>query len=218
MHPVPVAEGVRRSSRVILTCAFYPGNNPCMEAEATYTAFSGHRMLASGPLAQVLSAAKAHLSDHPHEHPLFLADDDGRQVDFDLRGKLDEVLARLTPAPTRPGPGRPRLGVVSREVSLLPRHWQWLEEQPNGASATLRRLVDEARRREGPAERARRSARTADRFMHAIAGDLSGYEEASRALYAGDRAAFEALTASWPPDVRSHALRLAEPAFHREAP
>lgn len=138
---------------------------------------------------------------------LVFDDASGRQVDFDLRGTESQVLARALPE-QRSGPGRPRLGVVSREISLLPRHWEWLEQQPSGASAALRRLVDEARRREQGRQRVRLALDAAARFMSAMAGDLAGFEEATRALYAKDRARLEALTSKWPRDVRRHMLQL----------
>jgi hypothetical protein len=125
-----------------------------------------------------------------------------------LRGSLEEVLARAAPVAPRPGPGRPKLGVVSREVSLLPRHWDWLEQQPNGISAALRRLVDEARKREPDKESARLAREAAGRFMWAVAGDLSGFEEASRALFAGNLQRLAELTRDWPEDVRAHLLRM----------
>jgi hypothetical protein len=103
--------------------------------------------------------------------------------------------------------------VVSREVSLLPRHWEWLEEQPNGISAALRRLVEEAKKREPAAERTRRARDAAGRFMSAMAGNLPGYEEASRALYAGDAARFGELIRDWPADVREHTAKLAQASF-----
>jgi hypothetical protein len=105
------------------------------------------------------------------------------------------------------------LGVVSREVSLLPRHWDWLEQQPNGASAALRRLVDQARKHEPGKERARLATEAAGRILSAMAGNLPGYEEASRALYAADRAHFEELILEWPRDIRAYIQRLVEDAF-----
>jgi hypothetical protein len=145
---------------------------------------------------------------------LIFEDQTGRQEDFDLRGPLAEVLARLAKPAPPPGPGRPKLGVVSREVSLLPRHWAWLQEQQGGASAALRRLVDLARKREPGKERARRSKEATYSFMTAIAGNLPDYEEATRALYVGDGAGFAQRIAAWPADVRAHALKMAESAFN----
>ena len=145
---------------------------------------------------------------------LIFDDHTGRQVDFDLRGTLDEVLARVAPAQSRPGPGRPKLGVVSREVSLLPRHWEWLEDQPNGASAAIRRLVDQARKYDTGALRARMAL---GRFLSAMAGDLPGCEEAGRALYASDRARFETQIREWPADIRAYLEQRAEEAFREEA-
>ena len=177
----------------------------------TYTAFLGTRRVASGPLTSMLLETKAFL-DHDAGGPLLIFEDKtGRQVDFDFRGTPDEVLERAAPS-RRTGPGRPRLGVVSREVSLLPRHWDWLEQQPNGISAALRRLVDEARKRAPAEERARQAREAASRFMTAMAGNLPGYEEASRALFAKDDQAFMRRIASWPDDVRAHLERLWVPA------
>lgn len=147
---------------------------------------------------------------------LVFDDDSGRQVDFDLRGTPEEVLARAEPP--RAGPGRPKLGVVCREVSLLPRHWEWLEQQPSGISAALRRLVDDARKREPDRALARRTRDAAARFMWTMAGDLPGFEEASRALYAGDTGRLRKLVRSWPADVRAHALALADEAVRLERP
>ena len=111
------------------------------------------------------------------------------------------------------GPGRPRLGVVAREVTLLPRHWDWLNDQPGGASAALRRLVDQARKANAGRDRIRRAQEATYRFMSAMAGDEPGFEEATRALFAGRPAVFDALTDAWPPDVRDHSRKLAAPAF-----
>jgi len=178
-----------------------------MESEQTYTAFKGHAMIASGSLEQVLPELKKRFDTDKSVMLLVFDDATGRQVDFDLRGTEAQVLARALPG-QRTGPGRPKLGVVSREISLLPRHWEWLEEQPSGASAALRRLVDEARRREQGRQRVRLALDSAARFMSAMAGDLAGFEEATRALYAKDRAQLEGLTSKWPRDVRKHMLQL----------
>ena len=183
----------------------------------TCTAFSGDRRIAAGPPASVVVALRRHRDAHPGDPGPVLVFDDGtgQGVDFDLGDSDAAALERLAvhpvygapgPAPPR-GRGRPRLGVVAREVTLLPQHWDWLASQPGGASVTLRRLVDAARR-SGP-DPAKRSREAAYRFMAAIAGNATGYEEATRALFAGDRARFEALVAAWPADIRAHALALA---------
>ena len=139
----------------------------------------------------------------------------GRQVDFHLRRPLEEILEDALPSPS-PGPGRPRLGVVSREVSLLPRHWDWLEQQPNGISAALRRLVEQAIKTEPGRERARRIRAASSRVLAALAGDRPNYEEACRALFAGDTARFEALIERWPKDIRDYALHQATEASSAE--
>lgn len=177
----------------------------------TYSAFAGDRLVASGSLEQMLRRTKAFHDRGGDARLLVFEDQTGRQVDFDLRGTVEEVIARVAPPPA--GVGRPRLGVVSREVSLLPQHWEWLEEQPNGISAALRRLVDAARKREPEKEQARRAKEAASRFLTAMAGDRPGYEEAARALFAGDGERFAALVRRWPKDVREHASQLASKAF-----
>jgi hypothetical protein len=170
-------------------------------------------MVASGPLAAILPAVKAR-HDAGGSHLVFVFDDTtGKPMDFDLRGSPEQVLARAMPPPAPTGPGRPRLGVVSREVSLLPRHWEWLEAQDNGASAALRRLVDEARKRDPEKQRARLATHAAGRFMSAMAGNLPNYEEASRALYAGQAERFADLIRDWPGDIRAHVQRLVRDAF-----
>ena len=178
-----------------------------MENEQSYTAFKGNVRIASGMLEQVLPELKNRFDVDRGAVLLVFDDATGRQVDFDLRGTTAQVLARALPL-QRSGPGRPKLGVVSREISLLPRHWEWLEEQPNGASAAIRRLVDEARRREQGRNRVRLALDAAARFMSAMAGNLPGYEEGTRALYAKDRAKLEGLTSKWPHDVREHIFKL----------
>src|SRR5262245_29804411 len=172
-----------------------------------YTAFSQLRKVAAGSRTEVV----AFLQDRPQGEVLVFDDETGAQVDLDTRGTGEE-LARGYPdaAPAEPrGRGRPRLGVIAKEVTLLPRHWDWLSSQPGGASVALRRLVDEARRADGGETEARAAREAAYRFMSAIAGNLPGFEEASRALFAGDRDRFVMQMAKWPADLRIHAERLA---------
>jgi len=191
-----------------------------MEDNESCTAFAGERRLASGTSLEVALAVAAALRANPHQSILAFGDVTGRQVDFDLRGSDADIAARLAPpaaeeGPARKGAGRPKLGVVAREVTLLPRHWEWLGEQPGGASVTLRKLVDAARKGQGAdaGVAASRAKAAADRFMSTMLGNQPGYEEASRALYGGDRDRFEALSQAWPADLRDHARKLAAPAF-----
>ena len=182
------------------------------------TAFDGERLLASGPPIDVAMALKAATAAGA-EGPLLAFDDaTGAVIDLDLRGGRAEIAARLAAAAGETsgelrGRGRPKLGVVAREVTLLPRHWEWLAAQPGGASAALRRLVDEARRSSGAKDRERAAQEAAYRFMAAMAGDLPGFEEATRALFAKDRARFQRHVAQWPGDVAAYATKLAEPAW-----
>jgi len=176
---------------------------------ATCTAFAGNRLIASGAPSAVVVAVKA--AHDAGEAVLVFDDADARPVEFDLRGDLADVLARLpSEVAVKRGPGRPKLGVTAREVTLLPRHWDWLAAQPGGASVALRKLVENAlREAEGP-DRVRGSREAAYRFMTAVAGDQPDYEEATRMLFAGDRDAFDASTDAWPVDVRDYARLLAE--------
>ena len=176
-------------------------------------AFSGDRLIARGAAADVLPAIKA--AADGGDPVLILDAATGRAVDLDLRGSEADALARLVPppAPERRGPGRPRLGVVAREVTLMPRHWEWLSAQPGGASVALRKLV-EARMKMGEgAERARRAKEATYRLLTTLAGDRPGYEEATRMLFAGDWTAFDAAVADWPEDVREAAKAMAEGAW-----
>ena len=196
------------------------------------TAFEGHRLLASGPLVEVALAVKTAV-ENGSPGAFFVFDDaTGRVVDLDLRGSKAEIVERLSrpfrqfkgrfashpskasepvagEASEPRGRGRPKLGVVAREVTLLPRHWDWLAAQPGGASVVLRRLVEEAKRTGGSRQQRRAAQEAAYRFMLGIAGDLPGYEEGLRALFADDRARLEHCIAAWPEDIKAYATRLA---------
>ena len=186
------------------------------------TAFLGVTRIASGALAPVARAARsAHAADGQLHRVLMFNDQTGDTIDIDLRADVpgdapavadSSVEATVHSSPAR-GPGRPRLGVVAREVTLLPRHWEWLRHQPGGASVAMRKLVEAARRTHGGKDRVRSSQEAAYRFMSAMAGDEPGFEEACRALFAGDRARFDQQVANWPADVREYASRLAAGAW-----
>lgn len=170
-----------------------------MTEPARFTLFHGVRLAACGTLADVTAAARVLDDTAP---VLAFSDATGRVADLDLRPG--------TPAQAPRGRGRPRLGVAPREVTLLPRHWDWLTSQPGGASATLRRLVDAAIAAPPGPEAARERAY---HFLQAIAGDLAGYEPALRALFRGDGAGFAQALQAMPPDIRTHALTLAAPGL-----
>ncbi len=185
------------------------------------TAFAGSNRIAAGGLAEVVLQVKARLDAGDEPGILIFDDATARLIDVDFRGSPDDVRKRLAlrfgsdaaRQETPRGPGRPKLGVVAREVTLLPRHWQWLASQPGGASVALRKLVDAARHANSGKDRVRESQEIAYRFMAAMAGDARGFEEASRALFAGDRARFEAESEAWPEAIRDYARRLAADAF-----
>jgi uncharacterized protein len=178
--------------------------NP-VAAEPTFAAFAVNRLIAAGPREKVLRASKKHI-DKGGPHPLIFEELSGRQVDFDFRGSIDDVLTRVSET-AKAGPGRPRLGVVSREVSLLPRHWDWLESQPNGASAAIRRLVDEARHNETGIERGRHVRNGINKLLWAVAGDFANFEEVARALDAREDTRLDGLMSSWPKDLRDYVFR-----------
>lgn len=194
-------------------------------------AFEGHRLLLSGSLVEVALAVKAASEQDSASTFLVFDDRTGRVIDLDLRGSKADIMERLSqppqrfagryaPRPSSPPPmeeevsqprgrGRPKLGVVAREVTLLPRQWEWLAAQPGGASSVLRRLVDEARRNGGALQKRRAAQEAAYRFMLTVAGDLAGYEEATRALFADDRPKLEQQISGWPEDIRAQVIRLA---------
>ena len=204
-------------------------------ATPSYTSFNGHKRFASGSLPVNALAVKHALDSGMTSAMLTFCDQTGQVVDIDLRGSDADILARLPPdgfqiqgnesalldsgesAEPR-GRGRPKLGVVAREITLLPRHWDWLATQPGGASVTLRKLVDESRRANADRDRQRQASECAYHFMSAMAGDMAGFEEASRALFANDAAKFRQQTEAWPADVRDYVRYLAYPLPLTEAP
>ncbi|UGX88292.1 DUF2239 family protein [Phyllobacterium meliloti] len=197
------------------------------------TAFEGNRILSSGPLIEVTLTVKNASEENRTTEPLLVFEDaTGRAMDFDLRGTKADIIARLLessvaasnqpkapqsvaesttdPVETAPrGRGRPKLGVIAREVTLLPRHWEWLTTQSGGASVVLRRLIDEARKAGGSEQKIRAAREAAYHFMSAMAGNLPHFEEAIRALFAGDREAFIERIADWPEDISRYATKLA---------
>lgn len=185
------------------------------------SAFSGTNRIASGELRHVAMKAKQAFDASPERPVLVFDDADARTLELPLELPAADLLAWLSRpqqqasgAPETPRrPGRPKLGVVPREVTLLPRHWDWLAAQPGGASVALRKLVDEARKVNAGDDRRRAAQEASYRFILVMAGDAPGFEDAARALFAGDAQRFESLLLAWPEDVREHALWLATDAF-----
>lgn len=184
-----------------------------MDTGKTFTAFVGTNMVAAGSLQDTVAVLKGRVDAGETLRMAIYDDVTCRTVDVDYSGSTDEVLARLQHHPLlavaeaelepekRTGPGRPKIGVVSREVSLLPRHWDWLNEQPNGASGTLRQLVEEARKKNLGRDKARAARDALHRFLWDMAGDLPQFEEATRAYFAKDFEHFRYLTSDWPGDI-----------------
>jgi hypothetical protein len=197
-------------------------------SEIRCIAFEGFRRIAAGPLLQVAAKTKAVIDRGERGPVLIFHEQMSTLVEIDFRGSLEQILRRLekqslvdvpqtesadaAPAATTRGPGRPKLGVVAREVTLLPRHWEWLASQPGGASVALRKLVEEARRGRRAEDQRRQGQDSAYRFLHALAGDLPNFEEVTRALFASQPELFKKLTQPWPRDVRDHARKLAKEA------
>ncbi len=188
------------------------------------TAFEGDRCIASGDLRKVVSATKTVVNRRGGLPVLIFDDATSEVVEIDFRGSLQEVLNRVPvqePVMAEPeegprGRGRPKLGVTAREVTLLPRHWEWLSSQPGGASVALRKLVEKARTANEGRDRVRRAQEVCYKFMSAMAGDKPGFEEASRALFAGKAEMFEECIKAWPEGVRGHVLKLAAGAWGGE--
>jgi hypothetical protein len=190
-----------------------------------YSAFAGAKRISHGSLREVALKARVALERDRWAQVLIFDDLTSEQIEVDLRGNAEDVQRRI-PEPaveetlnsvcTEAGsrrPGRPKLGVVAREVTLLPRHWEWLAAQPGGASVALRKLVEQARKQGTGREQRRLALDAAYRFMSAMAGNEPGFEEATRALFAGKQQEFQKLTKAWPGDVRQHARELASRAF-----
>jgi hypothetical protein len=199
---------------VVMILGSHGGETMENMAETLCTAFEGTRRIASGALRDVALRAKEAIDGRGIAPVLIFDDATSEPIEVDFRGTAGDVLGRLEGAGDAPrGPGRPRLGVVAREVTLLPRHWEWLNGQPGGASVALRKLVEGAARANEGKDRVRRSREAAYRFLSAMAGDLPGFEEATRALFAGDATRFDELIEPWPADIRDHSRKVAAVSF-----
>ncbi|MFL0799634.1 MAG: DUF2239 family protein [Agarilytica sp.] len=188
----------------------------------SHIVFEQHHCACYGTLLDIAMWARAREQDENDLPVLIFEMDTGRQIDIDTRGTETEIQTRFAlpdteeNSPQQPGKGkrgRPKLGVVGREVTLLPRHWEWLDRQRGGASGTIRRLVDEARKQSAHSDGIRMAQDRTNRFISAIAGDLPGFEEATRALYSGNEAAFVEHVNFWPKDVRTYTLKFSDGAF-----
>jgi uncharacterized protein len=191
-----------------------------MTAPQTVIAFAGHERIAAGDIAEVTTEVARAIKKSRHRSPILVFDAaTGDQVDLDFRDP-ERPKPYAQPAPRdgsageeSRGPGRPKLGVVAREVTLLPRHWHWLASQPGGASVALRKLVEHAMRANAGKDRIRASQNAAYRFMSVMAGNRPGFEEAARALFAGDAEKFNRLADAWPKDIGKLAKALAADAL-----
>jgi len=184
-------------------------------------AFAGELLLASGSRYDVACAAKKHIDGKNSDSILIFDRDSSAAIELNLEGSLEEVMDRYSEAPAEKEPepkqtrsrGRPKLGVVGKEVTLLPRHWQWLQLQNGGPSVALRKLVEQAKRENQEQDSQQTTRYAIYNFMFAIAGDLAGFEEANRALYANDRRRFNFETELWPKDIKEHLYYLADKFF-----
>ncbi len=184
--------------------------------------FEHHNCVCTGTLYEIATWIRANENDKNKPPELIFDMDSGRQIDIDTRGTDTEIQTRYGVPSNEDSPslqpekgkrGRPKLGVVGREVTLLPRHWEWLDRQRGGASGTIRRLIDEARKHSAHSDGIRMAQDRTNRFISAIAGDLPGFEEATRALYSGNEVAFAENVSFWPKDVRTYTLKFSEGAF-----
>ncbi|MGX2032566.1 MULTISPECIES: DUF2239 family protein [Methylocaldum] len=193
--------------------------------QPTWIAFAGAKRIALGPPRDVAAKVKSFVDTDSQDIVLIFDAVTSAPVELDLRGSVSAVLDRLSHAQgnqTEPvadtsasaprTAGRPKLGVTAREVTLLPRHWEWLTSQPGGASVALRKLVEQAMRANRQDDQVRQAREAAYRFMNAMAGNEPGFEEAIRALFAGDQDRLHQAVAKWPADVRQHTLALTETA------
>lgn len=198
--------------------------DPRFHAQSPVVAFAGHQRIATGPLAEVVLEAHPWTSRLDVGSVLVFDDVTSQLVEVDFRGSAADAANRLHPASAAPevpsesagdettaekrGPGRPKMGVVAREVTLLPRHWEWLNQQSGGASVALRKLVEDARKTHADRDRKRQAIDAVHRFLHALAGDLPQFEEVTRAFHASDFTRMTGLMAAWPAGVREHVVRL----------
>ncbi|MBN21814.1 MAG: hypothetical protein CL678_11090 [Bdellovibrionaceae bacterium] len=184
-----------------------------------YSAFDDKTLLVQGELDDVVIHIKKHLGKSENSSILIFSDSTGATIDFNFQGTKQDVLKRLDMfrSPKQKsipsGPGRPRLGVISREISLLPRHWEWLATQSGGASATLRRLVEEAQKKSSQQVSTKQIQERVYKVMSVLAGDLQGYEEALRALYKKDRKTFFSQIEIWPKDIKKYLKKIGKPIF-----
>lgn len=185
----------------------------------SYTVFDKFQILSQGSLNEVAIAVKKRLRIQSDARILIFSDSTGRQVDLDFSGTEKDTLERLKiyiPKTASPhtGAGRPKLGVIPREISLLPHHWEWLLNQEGGASSAIRRLIDEKNK---PALLAKDKIKQAQevtyKFLSAIAGDLPHFEDVIRFLYRKDKKKFENLMSDWPKDIVKYSTALANQAF-----
>ncbi|HRO66836.1 MAG TPA: DUF2239 family protein [Pseudobdellovibrionaceae bacterium] len=189
-------------------------------ADRQYTAFASGKRIASGEVLDVAVKVKKFLKKESGNSVLIFDDLTGDQVEIDFRGDVENVRRRLEDflrfqQGKKVGPGRPRLGVTAKEITLLPEHWEWLAIQPGGASVTLRRLVEEAKKKNVSRDRIRQAQDRTYKFMTTMAGDLPDYEEALRALYGGDVKSFKDRVSAWPKDIQEHAWYLAKDALSK---
>ena len=182
-------------------------------------AFAGHKKVASGEVGLVVVKIKKYLEKNNKSSILIFDERTSEPIEIDFRGSIATGAKRLGDLVAQDnevqrGPGRPKLGVVSREIGLLPRHWDWLALQSGGASVTLRKLVEDAKKKNLKKDLIRQSQNAAYKFMSAVAGDLPHFENALRALYANKSAEFLSMISSWPKDIREHIEKLVEPALN----
>lgn len=179
------------------------------------TVFENDEVLLRGSETEVRQAVRRARAVRPLGKLIAFFDDNGEdfEVEYVPPGTADAIPEPLVEENLVRKAGRPRLGVVAREVTLLPRHWEWLETQPSGPSAALRRLVESARRDSAPADRTRRSVEATYRFLYTMVGNTAFFPELCRALFRRDWERFDAQLGSWVAwELGEYARMLSRPA------
>lgn len=194
-----------------------------MDKIETYTAFDNTSIIAHGSLRDVILKTKKILGKSENSSFLIFSDSTGKTIDFNFQGTEKEILKRLEIFVSNSDekielarPGRPKLGVISREISLLPRHWEWLATQSSGASSSIRNLIEDAIKKSTSKVSLKQQQEKVYRVMTTLAGDLDGYEEAIRSLYKRDRESFIKFTKGWSKDLRSYLEKLTNDVFEVE--
>lgn len=183
--------------------------NTKMSIANRYTAFRGDTRIITDSLFNVALA----LQKQSEMNVLVFNDQTGQQIDLDLSGSEDDLKQRYTEVEYVKKVGRPKLGVISREITLQQKHWNWLDQQSSSASAVIRKLIDKELNDPSSESNIMLAKQAIDHFMLAMLGNMPNYEEATRALYQGNKSHFLALIHNYPKDLKVYLELKAQTAF-----